>query len=279
VAQDGGAPHAGCEKPCCNRLWDTPQEWRRVVCLGVVDPDSGERWLIEATPDLPAQLHQLLALKGRQGNATLTGVVVTHAHIGHYTGLMYFGREAMSTQGMQVFAMPRMVSFLEHNGPWDQLVQLGNISLLPMEDGRSFSLNERIQVQPFVVPHREEYSETVGLRIWGPTQKVLFIPDVDKWQRMATPVEDLIRDVDVAYLDGSFFDGDELPHRDMSEIPHPFIVESIERFRRLPLAQRTKIRFVHLNHSNPALQGDSKARREINEAGMTVAVRGEQVRL
>jgi len=108
---------------------------------------------------------------------------------------------------------------------------------------------------------------------------VLFIPDVDKWEKMATPIEDLIRDVDVAYLDGSFFDSDELTNRDMSEIPHPFIVESLERFEDLPLSERSKIRFIHLNHSNPALVADSEARRRIRDAGMAVAEEGEIISL
>ena len=279
VAQDGGSPHIGCTKSCCRALWDHPERWRRVVSLGIVDPDSGERWLVEATPDLPDQLNALLAVTAGARPASLAGVLVTHAHIGHYPGLMYFGREAQGADGVPVFAMPRMASFLETNGPWDQLVRLGNIRIVRLEDGGSMPLNGRITVRAFTVPHRDEYSETVGYRITGPDRSVLFIPDVDKWDTMASPIEDLVRDVDVAYLDGTFFDAAELPGRDMSEIPHPFIVESLARFAGLPAAERAKIRFIHLNHSNPALDPDSTARRRILGAGMTVAVRGERTPL
>ena len=279
VAQDGGSPHIGCEKDCCRPLWSKPELWRRVVCLGIVDPPTGDRWLVEATPDLPVQLHTLQHLPGGDNDPSFKGVFLTHAHIGHYPGLMFLGREARGAQGVPVFAMPRMASFLEKNGPWDQLVRLGNIEIIRIADGERVRLNDRLDVESFLVSHRDEYSETVGYRIHGPRRSVLFLPDVDKWEKMDAPIEDLIRDVDVAYLDGTFFSTDELPNREMSEIPHPFIVESLERFKSLPMMERSKIRFIHLNHSNPAFDADSDARRMIRDAGMAVAEHGERVSL
>jgi pyrroloquinoline quinone biosynthesis protein B len=279
VAQDGGSPHIGCEKDCCRDLWGAPDSWRKVVSLGLVDPATGERWLFEATPDLPKQLHTLLDLPGRRDAESFGGVFLTHAHIGHYPGLMYFGREAKGARAVPVFAMPRMAAFLENNGPWDQLVRLGNIEIVRIENSNSVRLNDRIEVHALTVPHRDEYSETVGYRITGPRRSVLFIPDVDKWEKMPVPIEELIREVDVAYLDGTFFDNAELPDRDMSEIPHPFIVESLQRFEGLPDSERSKIRFIHLNHSNPALAADGEANRRVLAAGMAVAVEGERVSL
>lgn len=279
VTQDGGSPHIGCEKECCRDLWDAPDTWRKVVSLGLVDPATGERWLFEATPDLPKQLDTLLDLPAEEQEPSLGGVFLTHAHIGHYPGLMFFGREAKGAEAVPVFAMPRMAEFLEGNGPWDQLVRLRNIEIVRIADGESLRLNDRLEVRPLTVPHRDEYSETVGYRITGPGRSVLFIPDVDKWDKMPVPIEDLVRDVDVAYLDGTFFDNAELPDRDMSEIPHPFIVESLQRFDRLPESERAKIRFIHLNHSNPALEAGGEADRRIRAAGMAVAVEGERVTL
>ena len=43
----------------------------------------------------------------------LSGVFLTHAHIGHYTGLMNFGNEAMGTKELPVFCMPKMKSFFK----------------------------------------------------------------------------------------------------------------------------------------------------------------------
>ena len=92
---------------------------------------------------------------------------------------------------------------------------------------------------------------------------------------MGTSIESVIAEVDVAYLDGTFFDEDEIPGRDMSGFPHPRIARSMERFTSLPDSERAKIRFVHLNHTNPALRSDSEARREIIEKGFPVAMEGE----
>ncbi|MCP4897747.1 MAG: pyrroloquinoline quinone biosynthesis protein PqqB [bacterium] len=278
IAQDGGFPHAGCEKPCCTRVWNDPSAARNVVSLGVVDPSTKQRWILEATPDFRAQLHDLEGIMPRSAEL-LDGILLTHAHIGHYPGLMFLGREAMGASEVPVYAAPRMADFLENNGPWNQLVRLGNIAVQRIDDGESFNLNDRLTATPIVVPHRDEYSETVGYRLDGPSKSVLFIPDVDKWERMSIDIEALIADVEVAYLDGSFFADGELPGRAMAEIPHPFIAESIERFATLAQDERAKIRFIHLNHSNPALDPESEASATIRKAGMSVAEEGERVGL
>ncbi len=192
---------------------------------------------------------------------------------------MHLGREVMGARGIPVLAMPRMREFLQSNGPWSQLVELGNIRLERLEDGVERRLNERISVMPFRVPHRDEYSETVGFEIRGPGATVVYLPDIDKWERWGRSIEALVEDADVLYLDGTFFADGEVEGRSMSEIPHPFISESLARFAGLSPEERAKIRFIHLNHSNPALQPDSAAARTITDAGMAVAVEGERVPL
>ncbi len=285
IAQDGGVPHSGCDKKCCAAAWDDPSLRWHVVCLAIVDPQSHERWMIEATPDLPAQLRALdEAAPPRDGvvNPGLDGILLTHAHIGHYAGLMSLGREVMGAKDVPVFAMPRMKSFLESNGPWEQLVKLHNIAIHPLQANQSIQLNERISVTPFLVPHRDEYSETVGYRITGPSRTIVFIPDIDKWEKWdawdhdAQRIEDVVAKADVAYIDGTFFADGELPGRSMAEVPHPFIIESLTRFAPLPEHERSKIRFIHLNHTNPALRGGSDARRAIEQAGCHVAGEGER---
>jgi len=280
VAQDGGAPQAGCRKPCCADRWDDPDRRRLVASLAIVDPESGQRWLIDATPDFPYQLRRLDGVAPPTSNGPpLDGILLTHAHIGHYTGLMHLGREVMGANGFPVFAMPRMLRFLRTNGPWSQLVELGNIELKPLTENTPVRLNERLRVTPIRVPHREEYSEVVGFRVDGPRRSVLWVPDVDKWSRWARPVEELIADVDVAYLDGTFFADGEISGRSMAEVPHPFITESLRRFARLPADERARIRFVHLNHTNPVLELQSPERARVVDAGMKVAEEGETVDL
>jgi pyrroloquinoline quinone biosynthesis protein B len=274
VAQDGGVPHAGCAGECCAAAWRDPALGRHVSCLAIVDPKSKQRWIIDATPDFPRQLRRLdeVAPAAPQQRApALDGILLTHGHIGHYTGLMHLGREVMASKDVPVYAMPRMRNFLATNGPWDQLVNRQNISLHPLEADAPVKLNERITVTPFLVPHRDEYTETVGFRIDGPNRSALFIPDIDKWARWERRIEDEIAKVEVAYLDGTFYADGELPDRTMAEIPHPFIIESMQRFGALPPSVRAKLRFIHLNHTNPALRDASPEQRAVQDRGFHIA--------
>lgn len=271
IAQDGGYPQAGCNRPDCVAAWGDPSLRRHAASLAIVDPNSNERWILDATPDFPAQLRMLDAISPGPPPALL----LTHAHIGHYAGLLHLGREVMGSRAVPVYAMPRMRSFLERNGPWDQLVRLNNIELRTLRDGETVALNERIRITPLQVPHRDEYSETVGFVIRGPSQSILWLPDIDKWETWPTPIESVIAGVDVAYVDGTFFSERELPGRNLSEIPHPTIEESMARFAAMPERERRKIRFTHLNQSNPVLRDRSFVRR-IEQKGFHVARAGER---
>ena len=276
IAQDAGVPQAGCQKNCCRHRWNDPKQQERITCLAIVDPATSERWLIDATPDFKAQLRMVDEIAPSK---PLAGIFLTHGHIGHYTGLMQLGREAMGALAIPVYVMPRMEKFLSHNGPWDQLVRLKNIVLRPMPSDSTIVLNTRLQITPFLVPHRDEYTETVGFRITGPHQSVLFIPDIDKWEKWERRIEDMIASVDVAYIDGTFYADGEIPGRNMKEIPHPFMVETMARLAALPLAQKNKIRFIHLNHTNPALRRGTNARADLKKAGFRVAAEKERVGL
>ena len=271
TAQDGGLPQPGCRRDCCAH-----GRHAAVSSLALVDPASGRWWLFDATPDLGEQLARM---RHEAPACSLAGVFLTHAHIGHYAGLMHFGREVMGTHHVPVWAMPRMREFLAHNGPWDQLVRLDQIALQPLAADSTVSLGDSLRVMPFRVPHRDEYSETVGFRIEGARGVVVYLPDIDKWERWDRRIEDAIAGTTAAYLDGTFFDASELPGRDMREIPHPFIVESLARFASGSATDRARVRFIHLNHTNRAAIPGSEEQHRITRAGSRVAVIGERVTL
>jgi pyrroloquinoline quinone biosynthesis protein B len=279
VGQDGGYPQAGMKDPAA---WDDDTRRRLPTSLAIVDPASGERWLVEATPALPEQLRRLDRIAPADGVPGLAGVLITHAHVGHYLGLAFLGREVIGAAGVPVFAMPRLRAFLRANGPWDQLVRLANIEIRDLEDGVAVPLNARIRVTPIRVPHRDEYSETVGFRIDGPERSVFFLPDIDKWEAWdarGTRIEDVIESVDVAYLDATFYADGEVPGRDMADIPHPFVTESMARFATLPDTERAKIRFIHLNRTNPIGWRGTPEREAVERAGFKVAEEGERIGL
>ena len=265
IAQDGGVPHAGCNKVCCVNRWNDPSKKILVSSLGIVDPETSETWMIDATPDFPQQFEILT----KNNLNTFKGVLLTHAHIGHYTGLIHLGREVMGTKSVPVYTMPIMKNYLESNGPWSQLVNLKNIELKKLKDGTSIDLNNRIKITPFLVPHRDEFSETIGYKIEGPNKSIIFIPDIDKWSKWEKDIVKIVDENDYALLDGSFFQNGEIPGRDMSEIPHPFIVESLNKLE--SSKKISKVYFIHLNHTNPALIKGSNAQQQIINAGFNIA--------
>lgn len=280
TAQDGGFPQAGCAKECCAAAWRDPAQRRFVSCVAVIDPESKQRWMLDCTPDFRDQLKLLDEIAPGSGAKILDGVFPTHAHVGHYAGLMHLGREIMGASAIDVFAMPRMKYFLETNGPWSQLVELRQIELRRIAAGATIALNQRISIAPFLVPHRDEFSETVGFHIQGPNRSVVYLPDIDKWERWEVRIEDVIADADLALLDGTFFSGGELQRADMSVIPHPFVVESLTRFKKsLAAEQRASIRFIHLNHSNPLLRLETTESQQVTQAGMGVAQQGDRFSL
>jgi len=266
IAQDAGHPQADCRRACCRDAWSTPSLRHRVASLGIVD---GERaWLVDATPDLPDQLHDLLG-----DDRTLAGIFLTHGHMGHYTGLLHLGREAMGAADVPVYAMPRMAGVLLGSEPWALLTRLDHIEVVRLSDRQGVKLSERVTVTPFEVPHRDELSETVGYTIAGPGRTVAWLPDIDKWAQWTTPLEQLLAEVDVAYLDATFYADGEIA-RDISEVPHPFVSETMQRLADRP-ELAAKVRFVHLNHTNPLLQPGGAAHEALEAAGMVRATRGD----
>jgi|TARA_B100001093_G_scaffold78478_1_gene69638 pyrroloquinoline quinone biosynthesis protein B len=271
VVQDGGLPHLGSNKLCCENI----EEKRYVTSIMLINNENNESYLFDASPDINEQLNFM----GDRIKKDLKGVFLTHAHIGHYTGLMYFGREALNSKSINVYAMPRMKKFLEQNGPWSQLVSLENISINQINSTSKIAIDQNVTIQPIEVPHRAEFSETVGYKIYGPNKTVLFIPDIDKWYLWEKSIIDEIKQVDYALIDATFYDSKEVNYRDLSEIPHPFVVESMELFDSIKDEEKNKIFFIHLNHTNPLLNKDSDQYKFVKSQGYNVAKEGMKLKL
>ena len=272
VAQDAGYPQAGCFKAHCMPGWQDPTLKRGATAVGLIDPLANKKYLFEATPHFPEQFYQL-ELEAPAAQFSLAGIFLTHAHIGHYSGLMYLGHEAMGAAAVNVYAMPKMADYLRSNGPWSQLVDYKNIVIAPLQNGIAQELGQ-LTVEPFLVPHRDEYSETVGYRISGPNKSALFIPDINKWSEWETDLAEMLSSVDYALLDATFFADGELPGRDMSKVPHPFVVESMQRLQALPEVERNKVWFIHFNHTNPLLNSDSEQSQQVRANGFNIALEG-----
>jgi len=266
-AQDGGFPQAGCTCAACRAAWAGTIQAETPTALALVDHDACASWLIDATPAFATQLNRL---QTTAPGAPLRGIFLTHAHIGHYTGLIHLGREVMNSDGLPVYATERTCGFLTANAPWSQLVALGNIVLHPVEPGTPVELTPALHVTPIMVPHRAEFSDTAGYIVEGPEHALFYCPDIDGWAQWDEDIAIAVASVDVALLDGTFYSAAELPGRNRAEIPHPLVTESCARLA----AQAERVVFVHMNHSNPLLHPSSAERRLVEDAGFTVGATG-----
>ena len=253
TAQDGGVPQAGCTCDHCRAARAEPGLRQWVSCLGLADRDAGQSWLIDATPDLREQLH---ALHEWAPSCPLAGIALTHAHTGHYTGLIHLGREAADVQGLPVYVSARMAEFLRENGPWSQLVALGNVELRILTPDREVQLSPRLWLTPLIVPHRDEYSDTLAFVVRGTHRRLFYCPDIDGWGRWNRDLRQVVSAVDVALLDGTFFSAAEMPGRDIAQIPHPLATDTVERLTGTDCLAGTgcTVHLIHLTHSNPLLR-------------------------
>ncbi|HQQ93629.1 MAG TPA: MBL fold metallo-hydrolase [Bacteroidia bacterium] len=272
TTQDAGSPQAGCSGTCCSALFERPDPERKVSCLGLVDQEAGKTYLFEAGPDFKQQVYLLQKeCKVKSPGSLPDGIFVSHAHIGHYTGLMQLGREAVNSHNIPVYVLPGMKNFLENNAPYSQLCRLQNIRLQTLRRDSILQLGQGLSVQVLQVPHRDEFSETAAYIIRGRKQKVLFIPDIDKWEKWDKDILKIIHEVDCAFIDGTFYTQDELPGRNLKEIPHPTVKESAALFASLSASDKAKIHFIHFNHSNPLLNANSEACRDLKYLGFNRA--------
>ena len=274
--QDAGLPHIGCQHPFCEDNFNVYEE-HYTTSIAVVNSDLKKYILFEATPDITFQLNNLK--KNIFDEFLLPeSIYITHAHIGHYTGLMYFGREALGSKDLLVKVLPRMSNFLQNNGPWSQLVDINNIKIKEINFGLSTNELNNIQITPVQVPHRDEYSETAGYIIKGKNKKALFIPDIDKWEKWDRDLSQLAKDFDFLLIDATFYNSKEI-NRDINEIPHPLVTETIDFLSGLNIENRNKVYFIHMNHTNMMLDPNSKLSKLVTSKGFNIARLGQKLYL
>ncbi len=270
IAQHGGYPHAGCVEKVCEMLREIGDN-EKVTRLGIIDPKLNRSWIIDATPDFAEQYHILTKVH----NTQLQDIFLTHDHVGHSIGLLQLGREVMNSKEINVFCMPKMKHFLEDNSPWQQLIDLNSISIKLLKNAKEHKLSRHLFIERFLVPHRVEFSETIGYKVVGPNSSAIFIPDIDKWIKWDQEIKKVILNSNISFINGTFYSNDEIPHRDMSEIPHPFIIETMEQLSSSNSINTNKVHFIHLNHSNPALREHTSATKLIKAKQFNVVRKGQ----
>ncbi|MEK5444348.1 MULTISPECIES: MBL fold metallo-hydrolase [unclassified Fredinandcohnia] len=270
TAQDGGLPQANCFCENCKRAMEDPKYKRTAASLAIILPNEDKWHLIEATPDFREQMARLQMRYGLESKL-MSSIFLTHAHIGHYPGLMFLGKEAINSRQLPVMAGTKMKRLLENDAPWSQLTALENIVVQEIKDRQPVNVSSEVTVTPVTVPHRNEFSETFAYWIKGPNKKVLFIPDIDRWEEWNIDIREAVKEADICFLDGTFHSPQDLANigRDYRQVPHPLMTETMELLQ--DLVGETEIYFTHLNHSNPVLHRDGALRKEIEATGFNIA--------
>ena len=264
TAQDGGYPHAGCTNKCCLSAWDSPSLHRLPSSISIIDNENKKFYLFDISPDIKIQLAQLNIQEYE-----LSGIFITHAHIGHYLGLMSLGLEIMNTKKIPVYVMPRMKNFILNNEPTNQLILNKNISIIDLINFSPIILND-LSVTPFEVPHRNELSETVGFKIMTRDNSVIYLPDIDDWGQWDVDLCTLVKDNDILFLDGTFYNKKEINLRDISRIPHPEIIDTMQRLNKLKKSIKKKVHFIHFNHTNEVIKGNGDAYKHVVQNGFNI---------
>ena len=267
IAQDGGRPQPGCQRPCCQDL--SAADYRSPVSLGI-KTENGTTILIEATRDLGRQLITF-------GESSIDHLFLTHAHLGHVDGLGLFGRETMSARGIPLHSSPSMQNLIKSTPAWALLLEQGVFDLTEIGHVEI----DDVVIESIAIPHRAELSDMHAFVIRGKEHSVLFLPDHDSWDQTlsghnASSIREWLDNLDIthALLDGTFWSGDELQGRDMSVVPHPTIQDSLARLGQKQTGD-PEIFFTHLNHTNPAHQQGSAEYQNIVQLGWRVSVEGE----
>ena len=267
IAQDGGMPQAGCNLNCCSEIQTKPELWRSPVSLGI--REGGDLHLIEASRMIGKQLSMV-------GNKIPKSVWITHAHLGHIDGLGQFGTESMNTEKVILHCSEKLSENIE-NTPSLKLL-LENKNVIIGEWG--MIKNGNLKITPIEIPHRDELTDNHALLIEGREEKLLFMPDHDSWNETLKSVKfGTIKEwlksweIDIALIDGTFWNDKEIKRRSQKDVKHPPIEETLER---IGVSEKgdPRIVFVHLNHTNPVFNRETKEYKKVIEMGWEVGTEG-----
>ncbi len=266
IAQDGGRPQAGCVKDCCKDI--SPFDEAYPVALGIVEHDTYH--LIDVSRSLAQQLRFVNA-------QTIGHVFLTHAHFGHIDGLGLFGKETMNLRGIPLHLSASMLELMRSTPQWNLLLEQGVVEPRVFSDGQTIEVSSELRLQPLLVPHRAELSDTHAFLVRTNSKTLLYLPDHDTWKE--TLQEQDIRSwfaslsVDIALIDGTFWSLDELSHRVQAEVPHPPVSQTIEMLGTRQEGD-PEIAFIHLNHTNPLYDTSSTAHKQVLRLGWDVGRQG-----
>jgi len=286
-AAGGAFPQWNCRCPVCQLAWaGDPRVKPRTQTSLAVSAAVGTWALINASPDLPAQMRATPALHPRDGvrGSPIDAVVLTGAEIDQIAGLLSL-RESTP---FALHATPASHAAVAANAMFGAM---GAMTRRAVNPGESFTLAGGIIARLFTVPGKlplylegeapeldTESAANVAIELQLDRRHLIFVPG-------AAGVTDAMRErfsrADVLLFDGTLFSDDEMIRtgtgqktgRRMGHMPIDGEDGSLRALAGIS-AQRI---FVHINNTNPVLIEGSPERRKVEAAGWQVAVDGMEI--
>ena len=143
-----------------------------------------------------------------------------------------------------------------------------NTKILPDISREHSKSSKRRRASPEAIALLMASQGTKGTQAWVPSG----ISKPSRAQREGKGARENEMDKDV-FLDGTFFADGEV-NRPMSEIPHPFVTETIELLSNAPLSIRQRVYFTHFNHTNPLVNPSNPMRARVEKLGFHLAKEG-----
>jgi pyrroloquinoline quinone biosynthesis protein B len=290
-AAGGGFPQWNCACPSCRAVRDGSRPARaRTQSSVAVSPDRRRWFLLNASPDVHAQLAAFPALHPADGSRSvpLEAVLLTDAELDHTLGLLLL-REA---RGLVIHATEATHDTLyEGTGLLRTLDAYCPVTWRPVVPGVDVPLGGGLSYRAFDVPTTkrarfgtgEEKGRVVGYRLTDERsgRALVCLPAV---QELTAGVCEQLDGCACLLVDGTCWDDDELIRlgmgtrtaREMGHLPIGGPGGSLEQLARLDV-ERTV--YVHVNNTNPILLEDAAERRLVEQHGMEVAVDGLELRI
>lgn len=272
TAQDAGYPQLNCSCKNCAEARKNTDLKRNQSSLALIDKKNKKSYVFDITPSFPEQLSVLneTAKKNNIPTNHLDGLFITHAHLGHYTGMLFLGKEAMNVKNMPVYISKKMYDFLNHNQPWSDLIN-NYLDPVILKAEKYIKINDSFSVRTIKIPHRNEYADTAAFQVKTKNTVFIYLPDIDSWNGFFYKILPYFEESDYIFIDGTFFSRKELGEirgRKIEEVPHPPIVKSMELFAEYNLQKKTF--FTHFNHTNPILDKESEEFKTVIKQGFRI---------
>jgi pyrroloquinoline quinone biosynthesis protein B len=259
-----------------------------------VSPDGQDWYVINATPDITAQLARWPELHPKEGvrHTPIRGVLLTDGELDHTLGLLHLREGAdwrlyatSAVLGMLREKFQVLPVLARYTNPDAEVVQCHKPLMLGEGSARlAIRWVETGCDSPLYTGNTSEVPGAVTALILEDTtngRRLAYAPGIGQ---LTEKLFEELSSADVVFFDGTFWSEDEFPRlsgrprsaRDMGHVPINGPDGSAAWLADLPAKIK---RYIHINNTNPVLDPTSEQRQEIRKYGLEVAEDGDEVEI